>query len=398
MHRRQRRPRSPQQQQVESGPVRILRAEKTESQNSPNNRESDIKEKTGNEGSRKPQKQQAVTRTQRLRSVRLLTCTPQDQALRFRISLQEAVDKLGLLETGDFTVIGVLGGEGVGKSTILSRFCNPVDEDKFVFQPEARLGQITMGVDAWVTNERAVLLDTQPIMSASRLSTLITREVPENIKSHMALVELESVRIALWLFSVCHVVLVVSDWFTDRMTWNLIRACFMLREVVRVPEFLQGVKRTALTERGPRQKSVQALPDIIFVFNKVEESYMRSPSVLSRTRNNLNTYFKRESFRKSMNPVANVVHLPPPKPGGTVHCFFLPSLDSMSFKDEMIELKKQVFAMPKKNRAARWITEKEWLTRAVKAWDILRSDNCLMDFVQGRPRHRRRYPGHVKNY
>jgi len=389
MRRRQRRPRSPQQH-VETAPVRILKAEKTESPNSPETRESEAKEKPENEGHKKPQK--AVTRTPRLRSVRLLTCTNQDQALRFRMSLQDALDKLGLSESGDFTVIGALGGEGVGKSTVLSRFCSPTAEDRFVFQPEARLGQITTGVDAWVTNERAVLLDTQPIMSASRLATLITRECPESIKSHMALVELESIRIALWLFSVCHVVLVISDWFTDPMTWNLIRACFMLREVVRVPEFLQGVKKTSLTERGERQKTVQALPDIIFLFNKVEESYMRSPSVLSRTRNNLNTYFKRESFRKSMNPVANVVHLPPPKPGGTVHCFFLPSLDSKNFKDEMMELKKQVFAMPKKNRAARWITEKEWLTRAVKAWDVLRSDNCLMDFVQGRARRGRKYP------
>jgi len=388
-NRRQRRPRSPQQH-PEPAPVRILRAEKPESPNSPE-AENDAKEKPENEGPKKPQKPAAVTRPQRLRSVRLLTCTNQDQALRFRISLQEAVDKLGLSESGDFTVIGALGGEGVGKSTILSRFCSAA-EDRFVFQPEARLGQITTGVDAWVTSERAVLLDTQPIMSASRLATLITRECPESIKSHMALVELESIRIALWLFSVCHVVLVISDWFTDPMTWNLIRACFMLREVVRVPEFLQGVKKTAVTERGERPKTVQALPDIIFLFNKVEESYMRSPSVLSRTRNNLNTYFKRESFRKSMNPVANVVHLPSPKPGGTVHCFFLPALDSKNFKDEMMELKKQVFAMPKKNRAARWITEKEWLTRAIKAWDILRSDNCLMDFVQGRARRGRKYP------
>jgi len=326
-----------------------------------------------------------------MRSVGLLTCTNQDQALRFRMSLEEAISKLGLLESGDFTVIGALGGEGVGKSTILSRFCGTA-EDKFVFQPEARIGHITIGVDAWVTSERAVLLDTQPIMSAARLATLITRDCPESIKSHMALIELESIRIALWLFSVCNVVLVISDWFTDPMTWNIIRACFMLRQVVRVPEFLQGVKKTVLTERGERQKIVQALPDIIFLFNKVEESYMRSPSVLSGTRSNLNTYFKRENFRRSMNPIANVIHLPSLKPGGTVHCFFLPSLCSKNFKDEMMELKKQVFAMPKKSKAARWITEKEWLTRAIKAWDALRGDICVLDYVQGRARRARKYP------
>ena len=92
-------------------------------------------------------------------------------------------------DTADFTVIGVLGQQGVGKSTIMSLIAGATwredsEENELLnppFAPQSaetllNAGHQTMGVDVRVTPERLVLLDAQPLQSPSILQELLRRE------------------------------------------------------------------------------------------------------------------------------------------------------------------------------------------------------------------------------
>jgi protein SMG9 len=82
----------------------------------------------------------------------------------------------------DFTVIGVLGLQNTGKSTILNalaRLHDSDEEDVFrvqTFEHQMLAEHCTNGVDVFVTRRRQVLLDCQPLLSASVMDRTIQLE------------------------------------------------------------------------------------------------------------------------------------------------------------------------------------------------------------------------------
>lgn len=74
-----------------------------------------------------------------------------------------------------------------------------------------------------MTKNRVIYLDTQPILSGSTIdySTSYDQKKPTtdfiNIETNL---ELQSSQFAAFLFSVCHVIIFVQDWFVDP---NLVR-------------------------------------------------------------------------------------------------------------------------------------------------------------------------------
>lgn len=83
-----------------------------------------------------------------------------------------------------FLVVGVLGLQGSGKSTILSLLAgnNPSDNIRqYIFPPQSKESKElsehqTTGINMYVTGERTIFLDTQPIMSPSVLDKIIRQE------------------------------------------------------------------------------------------------------------------------------------------------------------------------------------------------------------------------------
>ncbi|KAJ7310879.1 smg-9, nonsense mediated mRNA decay factor, partial [Desmophyllum pertusum] len=101
-----------------------------------------------------------------------------------------------LLDQTDFLVVGVIGPQGVGKSTVLSVLggAGPSLDSRFVtHQAAASLWfpyhedgtNQTAGIDMSVTQERVILLDTQPLLSAALLDRLIhhDRNIPPEYTS-----------------------------------------------------------------------------------------------------------------------------------------------------------------------------------------------------------------------
>lgn len=76
----------------------------------------------------------------------------------------------------------------------------------------------TSGIDFYVTKNRVIYLDTQPILSSSIMtSTNTTLEHYVNSEYNL---EIQSLQFTAFLYSVCHVIIFVQDWFVDP---NLIR-------------------------------------------------------------------------------------------------------------------------------------------------------------------------------
>ncbi|KAF9932385.1 smg-9, nonsense mediated mRNA decay factor [Mortierella alpina] len=120
-----------------------------------------------------------------------------------------------LAEHSGHFVVGVLGGQGVGKSSLLSSFCPaPLASSAFTKQPPQMAtvaGFQTSGIDMYITPERMILLDTEPIYCLSNLENALRNErildgVPVDIwLDHQAL------SMATFLVSVCNIVLVMVE-------------------------------------------------------------------------------------------------------------------------------------------------------------------------------------------
>lgn len=171
-------------------------------------------------------------------------------------------EKLGFAETAftrnqsdncQYRVVGVVGPQGVGKSTFIlelkkamkSEAVSPGDE---IFQVEteedhAYLRHRTQGIDGCfveTTTEKLLLLDTQPLLSASVCLDLIrdNAEIPFGLESHMELATLQSLQLVVFLLSVCHSVVVIqhedqhsaaSEVSVDSALWRLIRLGLMVK-------------------------------------------------------------------------------------------------------------------------------------------------------------------------
>lgn len=86
-----------------------------------------------------------------------------------------------LTDNTDFTVIGVIGPAGVGKSTIMNEIygfdvSSPGMLPPFAIESEetiANARHCTIGIEPRISAERIILLDTQPVYSPSVLAEMI---------------------------------------------------------------------------------------------------------------------------------------------------------------------------------------------------------------------------------
>lgn len=185
-------------------------------------------------------------------------------------------------ESQDFLVVGVLGSQGAGKSTILNLIAQTkltqqikteifempgidasqndaikiltenianvkVNQDEneqkkalkhLIFNPQSweqvQIGNYgTSGVDVFVTSNRVILLDCQPIISASALDETVQSDFKRTVAGEFLAMEntaeIQSLQLATFMLSVCHVVLVVEDWFLDSNVVRFLQTAEMLK-------------------------------------------------------------------------------------------------------------------------------------------------------------------------
>ncbi|KAJ3091498.1 smg-9, nonsense mediated mRNA decay factor [Quaeritorhiza haematococci] len=166
-------------------------------------------------------------------------------------------------------IVGVLGRRGVGKSTIMSALASSFEkshgDDGDIFPmhakgPSMSGPHVTTGIDLYVTPERVVFLDTMPIfaqsvldrykkdrdretggpivvgsssasgtggnggLSATASTVGAPSALPDSImKRPHTWLEIHATMLTMFLFSVCHVLVVVSDEPADEELWAFLR-------------------------------------------------------------------------------------------------------------------------------------------------------------------------------
>ena len=166
---------------------------------------------------------------------------------QFEICLENC-DRI-LSEYHDYCVIGVLGQEGVGKSFVMSSLGQGSSSSGSSFKPifsQQNANHIiefrheTNGIDMYLVNcdesnassLGVILLDVQPLFSTSIINDWITKDakLDNDVMNYENYMDLLSIQLGLFLFSVCHVVLVTMDSFSDVKMLKYIQTLRMLQK------------------------------------------------------------------------------------------------------------------------------------------------------------------------
>ena len=330
-----------------------------------------------------------------------------------------------LSDASDFTVVGVLGAQGAGKSTLMSllagaRFTNssPSQLQEPPFAPQTtdtvlQAAHQTNGVELFVTPERLLLLDTQPLLSPSVLLDLAKRDVaiPADVQTHENLLELHSIRIALLILSSCHLVLIAHDGQPDPLTLRTLRVAMMLRH--RIPDLsvlaqatpaasnaiIAAAASSPSADENPPQV-IEYHPNVAFVFNNMPSEAF-DPGQQATLKAALHKLFATASSSPASGPSQTAAATSTAAADGGaaeeegdaaenaaetgLSLYWLPfsgeatcashlgyRAEAESCRDELLALKRRPFA--------RTITEREWLRGAGRMWELIRRSALLADY------------------
>ncbi|XP_078427928.1 uncharacterized protein LOC144700300 [Wolffia australiana] len=315
-----------------------------------------------------------------------------------------------LTENTDFTVIGIIGPPGVGKSTIMNELYGydgssgmlphfPIQSD------DTRLlaRHCTIGIELRVSSERLILLDAQPVFSPSLMSEM-TRPDGSSSKSVQngealsvdLLHELMCLQLATFLSSVCHVLLVVTEGIHDASMWQLMLTVDMLKHNIPDPSLItsghvQAMKASSGKEwrdciPGPG-KEFLAIP--IFVHTKLRQQDFspRNEMLLKKMHRK---FFQSSSFCQTSDSAADFEQQLTERRKNLIRndLVFLPSKaqpdgrpQRESFISALGKLRDQVlsFNPPPFSKP---ISEREWLRNSAKVWEMVKGSPVIADYCR----------------
>lgn len=308
-----------------------------------------------------------------------------------------------LLEQTDFLVVGVIGLQGTGKSTILSLLAGNTELDphrNFVFPPQSRevreeCGHMTNGIDIFVTSQRVILLDCQPVLSASVLDQLIHNEkkIPPEYTAAENFAEIQSLQQVTFLLTVCNVVLVVQDWFTDMSLLRFLQTAEMLKPST---PSSSGHDSSTTPDDHP-----DYFPHIVFVQNKSGREDF-SVENFTAMQNTLTTIFQASKMKMkgdvTMVTGRQTFGLNPAFIKSDLNLFILPNMDERkdtedavltmlpeyrgypSFQTLINSLRGQILAMPRDLITHTTISEKNWFHYAARIWDSIKKSQLIAEY------------------
>ncbi|XP_065276378.1 nonsense-mediated mRNA decay factor SMG9 [Emys orbicularis] len=317
-----------------------------------------------------------------------------------------------LLDQTDVLVVGVLGLQGTGKSMLMSLLsANQPEEDQraYVFRTQSqeikeRGGNQTSGIDFFITQERIIFLDTQPILSPSILDHLINndRKLPPEYNLPHTYVEMQSLQIAAFLFTVCHVVIVVQDWFTDLSLYRFLQTAEMVKPSTPSPSHES-------TGSSGADEGTEYYPHVVFLQNKAKRenfcprnlkqmhmvidkimmhSHLKYKGTLSMLECNIFPGLPYDYLDTEVNlfllPFADSDAddtFPRAAPGGGPLFSLLPGYKGHpSFQSLMAKLRSQIMSMARPQLSHTILTEKNWFHYAARIWDGVKKSSALSEY------------------
>ncbi|XP_022346188.2 nonsense-mediated mRNA decay factor SMG9-like [Crassostrea virginica] len=306
-----------------------------------------------------------------------------------------------LLDQTDFFVVGVLGLQGSGKSTILSLLAgnNPTDNIRqYIFPPQSKESREvcehqTTGINMFVTGERTIFLDTQPVMSPSVLDKIIRQEkkIPPEYSTAENCVEMQSLHQAAFLMSVCHIILVVQDWFTDINLIRFLQTAEMLKP---------STPSSSHDSSSGSEETNDYYPRILFIQNKCtrdhfsRETHKATLCTLSKMLETSKLKIKGEVSMANGNLLSG---LPKQQPTD-VNLYLFPNMDNKKDSQDTIltllpeyrgypsvttlvnGLRKQVYSMPKDTLTHATLSEKNWFHYAARTWEAVKKSQLMAEY------------------
>ncbi|KAH8943091.1 hypothetical protein BDL97_13G031000 [Sphagnum fallax] len=336
----------------------------------------------------------------------------------------------------DFTVFGVIGAPGVGKSTILNELYG------FDGTTSAMARHCSVGIELRMSVEQFILLDTQPVFSPSVLADIMWPDGSSSISvvggdpmSAELAHELMGLQLGMFLCSVCHIVLVVTEGVHDINLRRLMQTVEMLKQGISDPSIsLTSSNSHAQYSWGPaipgdrdngdsmHDEQPDFFADTVFLHTKLRESEC-SLSEIQHLENTLSMYISNPIFWR-----IPAVHYTPPqfpykgtprgregvislvgeptsatkmemhngaaaplagsnRSGSGINFFVLPMKVASeetqrlheSYSTMLKQLLEQVLSMLR-HSFAKPISERDWLKSAAPTWDLVKKSPVLADY------------------
>lgn len=317
-----------------------------------------------------------------------------------------------MLDQTDFLVVGIIGLQGCGKSTLLSLLAGNSHQDayrNYVFFPQSKetkeecLFQTT-GVDMFISPERIIFLDTQPMLCAAVMDCLLRyeRKIPSEYSTLSNYVEMQSMQILTFLLSVCNIILIADDWFIDVNLLRFIQDAEMLKPS-------QHSSSSMMDNSASKEDNLQFFPSVIFVHNKATREDFNAQTYRSMQRVLYNMFSSSKlRFRNGINMLINdsnvvdgIINMPPGEEKDEscdVNLLMLPAFEFYkcepewlqttlpdyrgfpSFNSTFSHFRAQVFTCPRSPLTSSPLTEKNWYHFAARMWDTIKKSPLLADY------------------
>ncbi|XP_031248584.1 protein SMG9-like [Pistacia vera] len=317
-----------------------------------------------------------------------------------------------LTENTDFTVVGIIGPPGVGKSTIMNELYGFDGSSPGMLPPFTILSEdtramarhCTSGIEPRISAERLILLDTQPVLASSVLAEMMRPDgsstVPvlggESLSAELAH-ELMNIQLGVLLSSICHILLVVSEGVHDNNTWRLMLTVDLLKHGIPDPSSLNASHSQSSNSGSEKENKDKAneveeyMATPVFVHTKLQDQDL-TPHTSEQLRKALGRYFSTSSFVR--NKCGNTA-IEPVNPStqcsvtdSTVPKLFLipsknkddsPCALSESYVSTLWKLRNQVLSMNCPS-FVRTVSERDWLKNSAKIWELVKSSPIISDY------------------
>ncbi|CAL1681079.1 unnamed protein product [Lasius platythorax] len=277
-----------------------------------------------------------------------------------------------LSDQQDFLVVGCLGAQGVGKSTIMSLLTSHYLSNIFQVQDlshyESDATNCTTGIDFFISKNRVIYLDTQPILSGLVTDYSVCfdqKKATTDFVNTDSNLELQSLQFAAFLFSVCHVIIFVQDWFIDP---NLVR-------FLQTAEMLKPSSTTIMD-----QDYVEYYPHVVFLHNKVElQDFM--PTIIDQMKEFYNKIFS--SSRLQTHSGIDMSHY---SIENGLNLFLIPSRkeEDMIFcengKSLIDKLRTKIHGVTRNPMTPTVLTEKSWYHYVSKVMEAIKKSHLSSEY------------------
>ncbi|KAK8970347.1 hypothetical protein KSP40_PGU008922 [Platanthera guangdongensis] len=317
-----------------------------------------------------------------------------------------------LTENTDFTVIGIIGPPGVGKSTIMNELygfdgSSPGMLPPFATQSDeirAMAKHCTTGVELRISTERFILLDVQPLFSPSVLVDMMRPDGTsaisvlngESLSADLAH-ELMGIQLGVFLASICNILFVVSEGIHDFSMWEHMLTVDMLKHNIPDPSTLaSGQTQGSIsvqdkdTNNNLGAPSNEHLAALLFVHTKLRDLEL-SRSNIMMLRKALLKHFNFSSFpmNKPMKSKEERNDSSLAIANGTGEflrinlwfnrvvrsgflCFSSIQLIRYFCFSQILSMEPRSFAKP--------VTERDWLRNTAKIWGMVKKSTVIAEY------------------